>query len=114
FASYHDVCCLSHVHVAVRGLHSVPTRRSSDLILAVGAAVLVRARGGEAIVAAREVLEPDLAHREGKEVVARVGRWAPADESVSRDRKSTRLNSSHDQISYAVFCLKKKNGRPDL
>src|SRR2546421_5845010 len=27
---------------------------------------------------------------------------------VDRDRKSTRLNSSHDQISYAVFCLKKK------
>src|SRR2546421_2368364 len=27
------------------------------------------------------------------------------------DRKSTRLNSSHDQISYAVFCLKKKNKR---
>src|SRR2546421_4633058 len=27
---------------------------------------------------------------------------------LSRDRKSTRLNSSHDQISYAVFCLKKK------
>src|SRR3982750_4990458 len=28
---------------------------------------------------------------------------------VRLDRKSTRLNSSHDQISYAVFCLKKKN-----
>src|SRR2546428_2737434 len=27
---------------------------------------------------------------------------------AARDRKSTRLNSSHDQISYAVFCLKKK------
>src|SRR2546428_9343981 len=27
------------------------------------------------------------------------------------DRKSTRLNSSHDQISYAVFCLKKKQTR---
>src|SRR2546430_3637549 len=27
---------------------------------------------------------------------------------VRRDRKSTRLNSSHSQISYAVFCLKKK------
>src|SRR2546421_5674224 len=27
---------------------------------------------------------------------------------AERDRKSTRLNSSHDQISYAVFCLKKK------
>src|SRR5256886_7530229 len=31
----------------------------------------------------------------------------------SRDRKSTRLNSSHSQISYAVFCLKKKNARID-
>src|SRR2546430_11013891 len=29
-------------------------------------------------------------------------------ESDARDRKSTRLNSSHSQISYAVFCLKKK------
>src|SRR5207245_9342250 len=29
----------------------------------------------------------------------------------SRDRKSTRLNSSHGSISYAVFCLKKKKGR---
>src|SRR3989442_2178386 len=28
---------------------------------------------------------------------------------ASRDRKSTRLNSSHVRISYAVFCLKKKN-----
>src|SRR5688572_30918842 len=28
--------------------------------------------------------------------------------SMDRDRKSTRLNSSHSQISYAVFCLKKK------
>src|SRR2546427_9441721 len=27
---------------------------------------------------------------------------------ITRDRKSTRLNSSHSQISYAVFCLKKK------
>src|SRR2546430_11398524 len=34
---------------------------------------------------------------------------APAKtEPVSTDRKSTRLNSSHSQISYAVFCLKKK------
>src|SRR2546430_13483424 len=41
----------------------------------------------------------------------------PGEESLRRpcrrlgfgDRKSTRLNSSHSQISYAVFCLKKKN-----
>src|SRR3712207_8638185 len=30
------------------------------------------------------------------------------DESMAKDRKSTRLNSSHANISYAVFCLKKK------
>src|SRR2546430_12829952 len=30
------------------------------------------------------------------------------DDFISVDRKSTRLNSSHSQISYAVFCLKKK------
>src|SRR5439155_7738521 len=33
-----------------------------------------------------------------------------ARESTLRDRKSTRLNSSHVAISYAVFCLKKKKG----
>src|SRR3712207_7452120 len=32
--------------------------------------------------------------------------------SASRDRKSTRLNSSHANISYAVFCLKKKKFHP--
>src|SRR2546427_7844374 len=31
----------------------------------------------------------------------------------ARDRKSTRLNSSHSQISYAVFCLKKKKNNED-
>src|SRR2546430_11600871 len=32
----------------------------------------------------------------------------PSDGTSRSDRKSTRLNSSHSQISYAVFCLKKK------
>src|SRR2546427_916576 len=36
----------------------------------------------------------------------RLGRFAI--EAKAADRKSTRLNSSHSQISYAVFCLKKK------
>src|SRR2546421_9297788 len=53
--------------------------------------------------------------------ISRVGIFAPflyipvgnvssglAHHIPDRDRKSTRLNSSHDQISYAVFCLKKK------
>src|SRR2546430_12793920 len=40
----------------------------------------------------------------------RAGRVRPlAVFDTARDRKSTRLNSSHSQISYAVFCLKKKN-----
>src|SRR3712207_8094000 len=42
--------------------------------------------------------------------VDRRGR-APA-KAPGRDRKSTRLNSSHANISYAVFCLKKKNNTP--
>src|SRR2546430_11449134 len=33
---------------------------------------------------------------------------------ATRDRKSTRLNSSHSQISYAVFCLKKKKRNNSL
>src|SRR2546430_7111330 len=34
--------------------------------------------------------------------------------SLAQDRKSTRLNSSHSQISYAVFCLKKKKQPHEL
>src|SRR2546422_4660963 len=34
--------------------------------------------------------------------------------SAGKDRKSTRLNSSHGYISYAVFCLKKKKKQPDI
>src|SRR2546428_6180979 len=34
-----------------------------------------------------------------------VNRISPVAEAEGQDRKSTRLNSSHDQISYAVFCL---------
>src|SRR2546430_8871591 len=42
-----------------------------------------------------------------------ISRWEDPRDHESKgivgDRKSTRLNSSHSQISYAVFCLKKKN-----
>src|SRR2546427_9281785 len=40
---------------------------------------------------------------------SRGARWRKPSRPERRDRKSTRLNSSHSQISYAVFCLKKKN-----
>src|SRR5207245_2284740 len=59
----------------------------------------------------RERLEPDLCAELGGhpdefvEETAPVRRWLL---STEPDRKSTRLNSSHGSISYAVFCLKKK------
>src|SRR5260221_8907775 len=41
--------------------------------------------------------------------------FAKAKPAMAKDRKSTRLNSSHTVISYAVFCLKKKNyGKGEL
>src|SRR2546428_8045552 len=46
--------------------------------------------------------------RGGSRLQESVPRRGHFNRSSPRDRKSTRLNSSHDQISYAVFCLKKK------
>src|SRR3712207_7364286 len=66
----------------------------------------------------REVVLPVAAEGgEGERLAAEVHRVntlqledrGEADEAGPRDRKSTRLNSSHANISYAVFCLKKKN-----
>src|SRR5205085_3666043 len=54
------------------------------------------------------VLEAELAPAADVAVAAATATSAAGASSASRDRKSTRLNSSHSQISYAVFCLKKK------
>src|SRR5256886_13485376 len=51
----------------------------------------------------RSLLAPEISGRPVRDQAGAGG--APAHR---RDRKSTRLNSSHSQISYAVFCLKKK------
>src|SRR2546430_4631259 len=48
----------------------------------------------------------------GNNVIETIAEYAPNIKNIiigKQDRKSTRLNSSHSQISYAVFCLKKKN-----
>src|SRR5207253_10492954 len=80
-----------------RDLHSFPTRRSSDLCAR-------RTRSS------RCSLSPASAPATSSAGVA--ARWCcagrPPASSTPRDRKSTRLNSSHVAISYAVFCLKKK------
>src|SRR5687768_18234654 len=91
-------------HPDHRDLHSFPTRRSSDLPAVVGVdeaevpqlAALVRVgdAGGR---------EAEQGLREGVEQ-AEVGDALPK----RADRKSTRLNSSHGYISYAVFCVKNK------
>src|SRR5476651_2600183 len=71
------------------------------------------------IIILRSIL--DIARSEGEnltdpeatlscvEVLGLGGRTETDDAAKSEDRKSTRLNSSHANISYAVFCLKKKN-----
>src|SRR5437899_9488761 len=90
--------------VTTLALPSFPTRRSSDLILARGAAwwPLAMARGlDDAILMLRT---NNLA---SGTIVLRMQVGAQHD-GAARDRKSTRLNSSHLGISYAVFCLKKK------
>src|SRR5687768_17979722 len=49
-------------------------------------------------------------NQEGENRRARLlGSMVSGSRAAHRDRKSTRLNSSHGYISYAVFCLKKKN-----
>src|SRR2546429_1751514 len=54
--------------------------------------------------------EPGRDLREMREDVLEIAVAGVADDpDVHEDRKSTRLNSSHGYISYAVFCLKKKN-----
>src|SRR2546430_13135490 len=69
---------------------------------------LFRSPSGMHLGAVAEV-EPDrLHHPEGRALGEDVGRCEHDLLGDGVDRKSTRLNSSHSQISYAVFCLKKK------
>src|SRR5690625_5709293 len=77
-------------------LPSFPTRRSSDL--------LTCPNGHRAIGI---VIERSVWVLEGAAGKARAAVIKRAQETLA-DRKSTRLNSSHVAISYAVFCLKKK------
>src|SRR5205814_7878755 len=88
-------------HRSLRALHSFPTRRSSDLARRVPSVCLPGPRqprgapGARPRAALRRIAEAG----DGVVIVLR---------QQESDRKSTRLNSSHLGISYAVFCLKKK------
>src|SRR5690349_22554991 len=95
-------------------LHSFPTRRSSDLLKKAAEAIerhLDRAEAqpfaaAENAGAARDGL--GLARHGKADRAAEIQPIGTLVERDQQDRKSTRLNSSHVEISYAVFCLKKK------
>src|SRR5438874_4569655 len=90
-----------------RDLHSFPTRRSSDLVPRRNPARRTSRRAVPP-VSAMEGSGASLKRTSFSTVLAE--NLASTIERVkrARDRKSTRLNSSHVEISYAVFCLKKK------
>src|SRR5207244_4838229 len=94
-------------------LHSFPTRRSSDLpesiILianAISKAMSRRFSTSSACLLTRRSIGCELQ-------LTQLGDKLPSSYQKIRrsDRKSTRLNSSHQIISYAVFCLKTKNNQ---
>src|SRR5690348_17636980 len=90
-----------------QSLHSFPTRRSSDLVAEGEGARPVHLRIGVGVHRRPVgVRRGDVHVAPCEREVERFGRAAHGEEEA--DRKSTRLNSSHPSISYAVFCLKKK------
>src|SRR5690606_41629491 len=76
-----------------RALHSFPTRRSSDLV------------PPAALTSATTSWKTTSINGSNPAVGSSSRKTST---SEARDRKSTRLNSSHVKISYAVFCVKKK------
>src|SRR5437867_5110142 len=91
-----------------RALHSFPTRRSSDLREAPEPVTENHGYVGRALDPGAR---PEVAPEDDVEEGAKRLRVPPVETRV-QDRKSTRLNSSHRTISYAVFCLKKKKRPP--
>src|SRR5207247_11470959 len=93
---------LSYSSVALRSLSSFPTRRSSDLIVRRACLAGGLRRPGQRANPAAQRMSCN-----GQCAAARhAGQLAPDGRQGRRDRKSTRLNSSHEWTSYAVFCLK--------
>src|SRR5205085_6436671 len=97
-----------------RGLHPFPTRRSSDLAITASAAGLYFGGNGgpSAFVIAAMVVAGCAGGAAWALIPGVLRAFFKTNEIITSlmlnyvaDRKSTRLNSSHSQISYAVFCL---------
>src|SRR5699024_11317226 len=98
---------------AHRTLLSLPTRRSSDLALSAQDKPGFTLGRNDAYIG---VLIDDLVTKGTNEpyrlLTSRAEYRSFVPLVTKSDRKSTRLNSSHGSISYAVFCLKKKTKQP--
>src|SRR5207248_4578779 len=97
-----------HLH-----LHAFPTRRSSDLAAGRDAPPIRRGEqengdGGYGFHAGKRG-GGVRGHGSSRSALPGPATAARPGLAAGSDRKSTRLNSSHRTISYAVFCLKKKN-----
>src|SRR5207249_10789944 len=96
-------------YVSHRDLHSFPTRRSSDLLE--DAEQSTRALGASGLtdpqLLAIDAVRASCLATPVHGVLSPI-QQAEREDAIAEDRKSTRLNSSHVSISYAVFCLKKK------
>src|SRR5205807_10380682 len=101
-------CSLFYSPCRHRHLHSFPTRRSSDLVPGQG----IRAEvDGVAVIIGNSRMLPQgvmLVVSHDLEAAGKTLLYVERAGEIIGDRKSTRLNSSHLVISYAVFCLKKK------
>src|SRR5699024_11965656 len=107
-------CFLLHRLTNLRHLHSFPTRRSSDLT------------GLLLMLSGLWLYTMQLRHQNqtlNQQLVKKATQLTELNNNsvenqqrllALQDRKSTRLNSSHVSISYAVFCLKKKKKLPTL
>src|SRR5690606_41352414 len=106
--------CLSELPTHHPDLHSFPTRRSSDLKVVIFEEFIsnqkkIMSEIFEFLDVEDQPTLVNQAHNiSGKPKNRVINKFLTRN---NIDRKSTRLNSSHVKISYAVFCLKKKNKR---
>src|SRR5438874_5524040 len=93
-----------------RDLHSFPTRRSSDLTRPLQRVEMFDRRLRTLRIVAMWCVRQVSPRPPPSSSPSKIDR----NSRKVRDRKSTRLNSSHVEISYAVFCLKKKKNKYNI
>src|SRR5207244_6070298 len=108
---FYSCMFLLSLHACHLSLHSFPTRRSSDLARTASTSTPISRPEEKAYRATSSQCDRLNRTSESAKRPASAGLPRlpyPSSTAWGRDRKSTRLNSSHQIISYAVFCLKKK------